>query len=100
MSAPAAAFVDVAQFFSRWRTPCEYVATGQPVLPGSYTPGSSAAVAAAANASVQAAAAMAMSRFMSDPFRSLGYGGRLAEPEDRKRRVTKCLPSGVGVRVG
>lgn len=35
MSAPAAASVAVGQFFSRWSTPPEYVATGQPVFPGS-----------------------------------------------------------------
>ena len=53
MSAPAAAFVDVGQFFSRWRTPFEYVAVGHPVLPGSYTPGSSAAAAVAAKTSAR-----------------------------------------------
>jgi len=53
MSAPAAAFVAVGQFFSRCRTPAEYVATGQPVLPGSKTPGTSAAPAVPASASVK-----------------------------------------------
>jgi hypothetical protein len=43
MSAPAAAFVVVAQFFSRWSQPSAKLAFGHPVLPGSYTPGTSAA---------------------------------------------------------
>src|SRR5512133_3755754 len=56
MSAPAAAFVAVGQFFSR----CNvfvflmYVALTQPVLPGSNTPGTSAADAETAKASAVA----------------------------------------------
>ena len=64
MSAPAAAFVGVGQFFSRCSTPFEYVATGQPVLPGSKTPGTSAAAAVEARASVSAAVATMIAFFM------------------------------------
>src|SRR5438105_7363112 len=67
MSAPAAAFVAVGQFFSRWSTPFENVDTGQPVLPGSNTPGTSVAAAVPASARVISAAATAMSRFMMSP---------------------------------
>ena len=63
MSAPAAAFVGVAQFFARWSTPFEYVAIGQPVLPGSYTPGTSAAAAVPASARAQTATAATNSFF-------------------------------------
>jgi homoserine kinase len=48
MLAPAAAFVVDTQFFARWSTPLLYVDVTQPVLPGSNTPGSSAAAAVAA----------------------------------------------------
>src|SRR5947208_14563317 len=67
MSAPAAAFVDVAQFFSRWSTPLANDAFGHPVLPGSKTPGTSAPAAVPASASAAAAAAAVMSRFMRPP---------------------------------
>ena len=67
MSAPAAAFVAVGQFFSRWSTPLENVATGQPVLPGSKTPGTSAAAAVEARASVSAAVATMIAFFMWGP---------------------------------
>src|SRR5690348_16300705 len=63
MSAPAAAFVAVGQFFARWRTPLLYVAVTQPVAPGSKTPGSSAAVAVAVRARAAAATAAISSFF-------------------------------------
>src|SRR5262245_39942604 len=66
MSAPAAAFVSVGQFFSRCSTPLAKDAFGHPVLPGSKAPGSSAAVAEAAKARTPAAAAATMSRFIGD----------------------------------
>src|SRR3954469_3377750 len=50
MFAPADAFVVVAQFFSRCSQPFCTTATGHPVWPGSNTPGTSAALAPAANA--------------------------------------------------
>ena len=73
-SAPAAAFVASGQFFSR----CSvfvflmYVDLTQPVLPGSKTPGTSAAEAAAVKASVSARTPATKSFFMPDPPLSLG----------------------------
>src|SRR3954451_2684390 len=68
MSAPAAAFVGVGQFLARCSTPCAYVEVTQPVLPGSYTPGSSAAAVVAANTRAQAAIAATRIFFMWLPF--------------------------------
>src|SRR3954452_24264345 len=71
MPAPAEAFVDVAQFFASWSTPWSYVAVTQCVLPGSYTPGSSAAAADAANTSAIAAVATRRIFFIVSPLRLL-----------------------------
>src|SRR5512132_2451454 len=78
MSAPAAAFVAVGQFFSR----CNvfvflmYVALTQPVLPGSNTPGTSAADAETAKASAVARTPAIRNFFICwSPFRfMLQYG--------------------------
>src|SRR5438128_2769914 len=67
MSAPAAAFVDVAQFFSRWRTPFANDAFGHPVLPGSNTPGTRVAAAVPASTSADTATATMTNRFMDPP---------------------------------
>jgi hypothetical protein len=64
MSAPAAAFVEVGQFFSRCSTPLLNVACTQPVFPGSKTPGTSAPAAVPASANAATATAAASNRFM------------------------------------
>src|ERR1700680_3434868 len=68
ISAPADAFVVVAQFLARWRTPLENVAVGQPVWPGSKTPGTRAAAAVPASPSVRTSAAAMSSRFIGISF--------------------------------
>src|SRR5439155_10740514 len=57
MSPKALAFVAVGQFFSRWSTPLLKLACGQPVPPGSKTPGTRTAPAGPATASAHAAIA-------------------------------------------
>ena len=64
MSAPAAALVAVGQFLARCSTPALYVAVGHPVLPGSKTPGSSAAEAVAASMSAITVTPKAICFFM------------------------------------
>src|SRR5689334_10904779 len=67
MSAPAAAFVDVGQFFSRCSTPLLNVECTQPVLPGSNTPGTSTAPAVPTTISAAAATAATMNPFIVSP---------------------------------
>jgi hypothetical protein len=64
ISAPAAAFVAVGQFFSRCRVFLLNVALTQPVFPGSNTPGTSAADAETAITSAVAAAANVANLFI------------------------------------
>src|SRR5262249_29058447 len=80
MLAPAEAVVAVAQLFSRWSTPFAYLATVQPVWPGSKMPGWSAAAAPPAKASAEKATA---ANLMALP---------LHGSVDRKRRLTERLP--------
>src|SRR4029077_12945510 len=68
MSAPADAFVVVAQFLARWRTPLVNVAVGQPVWPGPKTPGTRGAAAVPTSPSVRTSAAAVMSRFIGISF--------------------------------
>ena len=68
ISAPAAAFVAVGQFFSRCKVFVFLmnVASTQPVLPGSYTPGTTAADAETVKASAVARTPAIRSFFIVD----------------------------------